>query len=133
MIDPVADETRESVQQELDKHGLDIPVLMDDTQLVAEGLGINKIGEVFLLHPGTTEVLYRGPANKYFVRAIDDVLAGREVKKAKVRARGTPSSTSPRPIAAIARPRSRTRRTSRRSSPRTARAAIARAASRRSR
>ena len=88
MIDPVADETRESVQKELDKHGLDIPVLMDETQLVAEGLGINKVGEVFLMHPGTTEVLYRGPANKYFVSAIDDVLAGREIKKAKVRARG---------------------------------------------
>jgi hypothetical protein len=89
MIDPLGGtETRESVQKELDKHGLDIPVLMDDAQLVSEALGVNKIGEVFLLHPGTTEVLYRGPANKYFTRAIDDVLAGREVKKAKVRARG---------------------------------------------
>ena len=88
MIDPVADETRASVQQELDKHGVDIPVLMDETQLVAEGLGVSKIGEVFLIRPGTTDVLYRGPVNKYFVRAIDDVLAGREVKKAKVSARG---------------------------------------------
>ena len=54
MIDPVANETRESVQKELDKHGLDIPVLMDETQLVAEGLGVNKVGEVFLIQPGTT-------------------------------------------------------------------------------
>ena len=88
MIDPVANETRESVQKELDKHSLDIPVLMDETQLVAEGLGVSRIGEVFLLKAGTTDVLYRGPANKYFARAIDDVLADRDVKKAKVRARG---------------------------------------------
>ena len=88
MLDPVADETRESVQKELDKHGLDIPVLMDETQLVAEGLGVSKVGEVFLIQGGTTDVLYRGPANKYFASAIDDVLAGREVKKPKARARG---------------------------------------------
>jgi len=73
MLDPVADETRESVQKELDKHGLDIPVLMDETQLVAEGLGVSKVGEVFLIQGGTTDVLYRGPANKYFASAIDDV------------------------------------------------------------
>ena len=134
MIDPVANETRESVQQELDKHGLDIPVLMDETQLVAEGLGVSKIGEVFLMQPGTTEVLYRGPANKYLVSAIDDVLAGREVKKAKVegarRRRQVRRSGRSQPSQD---PRSPIRRTSRRSSPRTARAAIAKAASRRSR
>src|SRR5688572_32157944 len=61
---------------------------MDETQLVAEGLGVSKVGEVFLIQPGTTQVLYRGPANKYLVSAIDDVLAGRDVKKAKARASG---------------------------------------------
>ena len=62
--------------------------LMDETQLVAEGLGVSKVGEVFLIRGGTTDVLYRGPANKYFASAIDDVLAGRAVKKPKARAHG---------------------------------------------
>ena len=103
MIDPVANETRESVQQELDKHGLDIPVLMDETQLVAEGLGVNKVGEVFLMHPGTTEVLYRGPANKYFVTR--DRRRARRPSRSRRRRSGRaapPSNTSPRPIAANA-------------------------------
>ena len=88
MLDPVADETRASVQQELDKHGLDIPGA-DGRD--AAGRGRTRRQQDRRSVPdrsGTTDVLYRGPVNKYFVRAIDDVLAGREVKKAKVSARG---------------------------------------------
>lgn len=94
MINPLGTQTREAVQEQLDQYGTDIPVLMDDAQVVSEALGINKTGEVFLLGPGTTRVLYRGPAGKYLGRAIDDVLAGRPVKTAMVKTRG-PAVTYP--------------------------------------
>jgi hypothetical protein len=88
MINPLGSETRAAVQADLDKYGTNIPVLMDDTRVVSEGLKIKRTGEVLLLHAGTTDVLYRGPAGKPFDAAIDQVLAGDKVKKAKVRARG---------------------------------------------
>jgi hypothetical protein len=82
MINPAGDK-RDAVQKELEKYGTDIPVLLDRAQLVCESLGVKKTGEVFLINPGTTEVLYRGPANKHLARAIDDVLAGKPVQKSK--------------------------------------------------
>jgi hypothetical protein len=88
MINSSGAESREAVQKQLEQYGVDIPVLMDDAQLVSEALGVNKTGEVFLLHPGTTEVLYRGPAGKHLDAAIESVLAGKAVKKARVATRG---------------------------------------------
>jgi hypothetical protein len=87
MINPRGDQ-RTAVQQQLKAYGTDIPVLMDDAQIVSESMGVNRTGEVFLLHPATTEVLYRGPADKAFTKAIDQVLAGQPVRKSKVRVRG---------------------------------------------
>lgn len=88
MINPLGVESRESVRKQVEQYGVDIPVLMDDAQLVSEALGVNKTGEVFLLHPGTTEVLYRGPAGKRLDKAIDDLLAGKKVARARVAMRG---------------------------------------------
>jgi hypothetical protein len=88
MINPLGSETRAAVQADLDKYGANIPVLMDDTRVVSEGLRIDRTGEVLLLNPGTTDVLYRGPAGKTLDSAIDAVLADQSVKKAKVRTRG---------------------------------------------
>jgi hypothetical protein len=51
MINPYGTESRSAVQAELDKYATDIPVLMDDTQLVSEALAIKKTGEVILLRP----------------------------------------------------------------------------------
>jgi hypothetical protein len=89
MINPTGTESRESVQKEVDRFATDIPVLMDDARLVSQGLGIDRTGEVLLLHPGTTDILYRGPAGKPLDAAIDDVIAGRKVGRASARVSGT--------------------------------------------
>ena len=90
MINPfAASETRAQVKQRLTQYQTDVPVLMDQAQLVSEALGINKTGEVFLLDPHTTQLLYRGPAAKYLGMAIEDVLAGRPVKTAAVKTTGS--------------------------------------------
>lgn len=41
--------------------GLDLPVLMDDAQLVTEMLGISRMDEAVLYNPSSFELLYRGP------------------------------------------------------------------------
>jgi hypothetical protein len=81
-------EHRAAVQKEVDRLGADIPVLMDDAQVVSASLGIKKAGEVILLDPKAFTVVYRGRADKHLTNAIDDVLAGREVKDDKVRVKG---------------------------------------------
>jgi hypothetical protein len=88
MINPHGTETRAAVQSDIANYGTDIPVLMDDTQLVAEALEIKKTGEVILVRPGSTEILYRGAMGKHFDRAVEQVLAGQPVKKAKARVSG---------------------------------------------
>jgi hypothetical protein len=88
MINPYGAESREAVQAQVDKYSTDIPVLMDDTQLVSQALDIKKTGEVILLRPGSTEIAYRGPVGKYFDRALEQMLADQPVKKAKARVSG---------------------------------------------
>src|SRR5690606_26045021 len=61
MLNASGNTTRSAVQEDIARYATDIPVLMDDTQLVAEALGIQKTGEVILIRPGSTEVVYRGP------------------------------------------------------------------------
>jgi hypothetical protein len=88
MINPYGTATRSDVQAEVAKYGTDIPVLMDDTQLVSESLAIKKTGEVILLRPGSTEIVYRGPVGKHFDRAMEQLLADQPIKKAKARVGG---------------------------------------------
>ena len=85
------------MQKELDKHGLDIPVLMDETQLVAEGLGVSKIGEVFLLASGHDRRAVSRPGQQVLRRARSTTcwpVAGQEGEGQRRAA--PPSSTSPR-------------------------------------
>ena len=88
MINPYGDASRTAVQAEVDKYNTDIPVLIDDTQLVSEALDIKKTGEVILIRPSSTEIVYRGPVGKNFDRALEQLLADQPIKKAKARVSG---------------------------------------------
>ncbi len=50
-------------------HNFDLPILVDDSQLVAENLGLNKAGEIIVLEPTRSQVLYRGGLDTDPVRA----------------------------------------------------------------
>lgn len=52
-----------------DLHNFDLPILLDDSQLVAEGLGLTKAGEIIVLEPTRSQVLYRGGLDIEPVRA----------------------------------------------------------------
>ena len=99
MLNPfAATQQRAEVKEQLKQYDTDIPVLMDKAQLVSEGLGVSKVGEVLLIDQRTTQLLYRGPAAKFLDQAIQDVLADRPVKTAAVKFTG-PAVTYPAKLA----------------------------------
>ena len=75
-----------------------IPVLLDDAHLVSESLQLTRAGEVLVIDPKGWKIAYRGPLDKaqnnkgsgnaLLTSALDAVLAGQPVAKAKVATRG---------------------------------------------
>src|SRR5690606_34617961 len=74
MINPLG-QSRQSVRSTTDQYN-GIPLLIDDTQLISEALGIRTSGEVLVYNPTTFQVDYRGPAGQSLNSALDAVIAG---------------------------------------------------------
>jgi len=89
MINPLG-EQRAVVKNDATRLGVDIPVLIDDAQLISEALGIDKTGEAFLFDPKSFRVVYRGPSGQPLGDAIAEVIAGKAISNAEVAAQGTP-------------------------------------------
>jgi peroxiredoxin len=71
-------DNRETIAKEMASLGLDLPVLIDDTQLIGESLGVSRVAQAFVIDPKTWNVVYSGP--------IDDRFAGKTAKpNAKVK------------------------------------------------
>ncbi len=77
LLNPGVHSDRAQVGAEVAALGLDLPVLMDDTQLVTEMLGISRVDEAVLYNPGNFELLYRGPIAG-MESSIDQLLAGED-------------------------------------------------------
>jgi hypothetical protein len=84
LINPMGNLDRDTVAQELARHGIDIPVLMDDTQYISEALGIDKTGEVLVYNPKSFSVEFRGPVGPDLEQALDALIAGQAVPVAQV-------------------------------------------------
>lgn len=78
LLDSSPKVSRASVAADVARTGLDVPVLMDDTQLIGESLGVSRAAQAFVINPKTWQVVYSGP--------IDDRFAGKTAKpNAKVK------------------------------------------------
>ena len=100
MLNPQPQDDRDSIADEAAEFNYDFPILIDESQLVAESLGVDRTSEVFVIDPNTLQVLYRGPIddrlgyeaqkpeaqNHYLRDALTAVLSGTAV------AQGTPES-----------------------------------------
>ncbi len=76
--------TRDAATAEVKKQGFDIPVLMDELQLVGESLGVKREGEIFVIDPKAQfKIAYHGPISET-AKAIDAVVAGKPVANARV-------------------------------------------------
>lgn len=76
LMNPGLEPDRAAVASSLAAQGVDASVLMDDTQLVTEMLGIQRMDEVVLYNPSSFELLYRGPASDQLEAGIKAVLNG---------------------------------------------------------
>ncbi|CAN5178245.1 hypothetical protein BH11PSE2_BH11PSE2_19350 [soil metagenome] len=83
-----AGEERAAVAQTAASYGLDIPILIDDAQVVAEAAEATTAGEVLVYDPKSFSLVYRGPAGASLDAALDEVLAGRAVSKPSVAFKG---------------------------------------------
>jgi hypothetical protein len=79
MINPTGTQDRASVVAEIARLGSTIKVLMDDTQLISEALGVDKTGEVFVFNPKSFTVEYRGPVGTELEAALAAMLAGQPI------------------------------------------------------
>jgi peroxiredoxin len=101
MLNSNLSDTRDKTAAEAKAQGFDIPVLMDENQLVGESLGVQREGEVFVIDPKNQfKVAYHGPLDDRFAKgspnvkaaakdafaskAIDAVIAGQPVANARV-------------------------------------------------
>lgn len=102
LLDSHRQDDRAAVTAEAAEFGIDLPVLLDETQLVGESLGVTRTAEVFVIDPGTWTLVYRGPvddrlaygaqkpaaARHYLSDALAATLAGQAAPVKKVAAVG---------------------------------------------
>ena len=61
LIDSNLQDDRDAVARESAAFGNDLPVLIDETQLIGEALGIERTADFFVIDPKTWRLVYRGP------------------------------------------------------------------------
>ena len=93
MLNANLQDGRATIAAEAEEWGIDYPVLVDDTQLVAESLALTRTAEVLVIDPDGWRIAYRGPVNdrlayerqkqtasEHYARdALDAVLHGTEI------------------------------------------------------
>ena len=87
MLNPIG-ESRDSIKQELNTLALQIPVLIDDAQIISEAMGVDKSGEAFLYDPRSFEVIYRGSVAG-LEKALEEVVAGQSISAPSVAMSGS--------------------------------------------
>ena len=64
MLNASGTDRPEAVRREAAVYGYDMPVLLDESQLVAESLGISQAGQVLIIDPATRNVHFIGPVDQ---------------------------------------------------------------------
>ena len=102
MLNPQMQDNRESIAKEAEEFGYDFPILVDEAQLVAESLGVDRTSETFIIDPKSRKVVFRGAIddrlgyesqkpqakNHYLKDALDAFLAGEAVASTDANAPG---------------------------------------------
>jgi hypothetical protein len=87
-------EDRDALRKRLSDAGVTIPVLLDDSESIAELLSLRREGEVLLLDPARQQVVFRGPIGSALVLAIEQRIADQAVVSAVVEVPGPQLSMS---------------------------------------
>lgn len=92
----------QAIRKEADEWGIESPILVDDTQLIGESLGLTRTAEVLLINPKSWELVYRGPLSDrvdferqldsprstHLRDALDALLSGGEISEVQIPAKG---------------------------------------------
>ncbi len=76
LLNPGLESDRAMISTQLSAAGADLPVLMDDAQLVTELLGISKLDQAVVYNPKSFEILYRGPISAQLEESLDAAMNG---------------------------------------------------------
>ena len=96
LMNPGLQTDREAVGADFAVKELGLPVLMDDTQIISEALGIVNLDQVVVYDPKSFELLYRGPADGRIDKAIQGLVEGKNDDLIALATQGTPIEyTSP--------------------------------------
>ena len=89
MLNSQIQDDRLSIAKEAEKFGYDIPILVDETQLVAESLHAARLAETLVIDPKTMTVVFQGPIddgsdsqtakNHYLQAALRAFLSGEAI------------------------------------------------------
>ena len=60
MLNPLAEDSRQAIAAHAQASNIDLPILVDETQLVSESLGITQVGEILIIDPAKMNLAYRG-------------------------------------------------------------------------
>ena len=63
MLNANLQDDRESVAAEAREYGIDLPILIDEAQLVSESLGVTRTAEAIVIDPLDWRIVYRGPVD----------------------------------------------------------------------
>ena len=94
MINANPQDSRDEVVKEASEFGIDLPILMDEAQLVSKALKIARTGEAIVIEPNSWRIRYRGAIDDrlsyetqkpeaqhaYLRDALDALLAGEPIK-----------------------------------------------------
>jgi len=90
MINSNLADTRAAIEKEAKAQGIDLPILLDETQIIGESLGLKRNGELMVIDTKGWKVAYRGPVSgggtPYTANALDAVINAAPVKTAQVEA-----------------------------------------------
>jgi len=90
LMNPGLQTDREAVGADFAVKELGLPVLMDDTQIISEALGIVNLDQVVVYDPKSFELLYRGPADGRIDKAIQGLVEGKNDNLIALATQGTP-------------------------------------------
>ncbi len=83
MLNAIALDNRHSIAKEATEQKINIPILVDEAQLVAESLGITTTAEAIVINPRSMSLVYRGPVKdtnrQYLGEALTALVAGEPV------------------------------------------------------
>ncbi len=91
LINSNLQDDRDAIAREAAEFDIDFPILVDETQLIGESLGLTRTAEVFVIDPRKWKLVYRGPLDdrlaygaqkpaptkRYLTDALDAVLAAK--------------------------------------------------------